>query len=127
MDKIEDYIAKRLTDVESGNSEALVLFAELDGLEKLIKGAKDQIKNDALDEAADYGKSFELKGYKFELRAGRRNYDYSHIPKWVELNNSRKELEDLSKKAEKVEIYDADGERIEPPVVTYSSDSLIIK
>ena len=127
MDKIEEYIANKLTDVENGNSEAILLFAELDGLEKLIKAAKAQIKDEALDEATEYGKSFELKGYSFELRSGRRNYDFKHIPKWVELNNSRKQLEELSKKAEETEIYDADGERIEPPVVTYSSDSLIIK
>ena len=107
MDKIEEYIANKLTDVENGNSEAILLFAELDGLEKLIKAAKAQIKGEALDEATEYGKSFELKGYSFELRAGRRNYDYSHIPKWVELNNSRKQLEELSKKAEETEIYDA--------------------
>lgn len=120
-------LAKRLESVEDGHEDALVVFAELSNAEKIIKQAKEQIKEQALEEAKDYDKTFQLKGHTFEFRNGGRMYDYKHISKWVELTNSRKELEELSKQALKQEIYDSEGVQVEPPIVTYRSDSLIVK
>lgn len=120
-------ISNALIQIDEGDGDPLLIYAELKRAKDLIDSAIKQVEADALEEAEKYEQSFEYKGISFERRDGRRNYDYSRDGKWEELNNARKEREGLMKQADKQEIYDGDGERIYPPLVTFSKSSLIVK
>lgn len=122
-----------IQDVFDGNESPVKAWAILDQLEKMIKYGKTTIQNYALSEAEKYGaKSFEDFGFSFELRNGRRTYDFKHIQEWVEAEEQKKKIEDKYKQAfmnyEKgLNAVTQDGEVLELPVVKYTNDSLIIK
>jgi len=118
--------------VLNGEQDALIAYAELKAAEKSLKAVLAEIEPLALEEAAKYGKSFELYGHKFEQRNGSIRYNFSHLPQWQAADNAKKIIETQSKQALKAmetgnTIIDEDGCVVQPPKVTYSKDSLIVK
>jgi len=118
--------------VLNGEQDALIAYAELKAAEKSLKAVLAQIEPLALEEAAKYGKSFELYGHKFEQRNGAIRYTFSHLPQWQAADNAKKLVEQQSKQALKAmqignTIIDEDGVVIQPPKVSYTKDSLIVK
>ena len=121
-----------VNQVKEGNQDALIAYAELKAAEKSLKAALEELEPLALEEAAKYGKTFELYGHKFEQRNGAIRYTFSHLPQWQAADNAKKLIEQQSKQALKAmetgnTIIDADGCIVEPPKVLYSKDSLIVK
>ena len=121
-----------VNQVKEGNQDALIAYAELKAAEKSLKAALAELEPLALEEAAKYGKTFELYGHKFEQRNGAIRYTFSHLPQWQADDNAKKLIEQQSKQALKAmetgnTIIDSDGCIVEPPKVLYSKDSLIVK
>lgn len=121
-----------VNQVKEGNQDALIAYAELKAAEKSLKAALAELEPLALEEAAKYGKNFELYGHKFEQRNGAIRYTFSHLPQWQAADNAKKLIEQQSKQALKAmetgnTIIDSDGCIVEPPKVLYSKDSLIVK
>jgi len=121
-----------VNQVKEGNQDALIAYAELKAAEKSLKAALAELEPLALEEAAKYGKTFELYGHKFEQRNGAIRYTFSHLPQWQAADNAKKLIEQQSKQALKAmetgnTIIDSDGCIVEPPKVLYSKDSLIVK
>ena len=121
-----------VNQVKEGMQDALIAYAELKAAEKSLKAALAELEPLALEEAAKYGKTFELYGHKFEQRNGAIRYTFSHLPQWQAADNAKKLIEQQSKQALKAmetgnTIIDADGCIVEPPKVLYSKDSLIVK
>ena len=127
-------IEEMVQDVKQGVESALPVYARLKELEQLIKQSQADIYEQAIEEAGQYGeKSFETKGYRFEVRNGRKTYHFDHIPEWVEAKNFMKEQEARFK--DSASLYDKGqtlvddntGEQIPAATVTYSKDSIISK
>lgn len=118
-------------NVLNGNQDPLVAYAELKDIERELKSTIDEVYEAAIIEAKKEDKTFQLMGYKFEVRNGKTSYSFKHIQKWNDLNDQRKEFEEICKTAlkmgNKIQMANEDGEAIDLPTVTYSKDSLIVK
>jgi hypothetical protein len=125
-----ELVQQVLDGYESPLQALAILKEEKEHVEKCIK----EIEDVALDEAQKQGaKSFQYKNWSFELRNGRRIFDFKHIPEWVERQQSLKEVEERAKHAfmaktqSNVIAVTADGEVIDLPKVSYTKDVLVIK
>jgi hypothetical protein len=122
-----------LQDVKNGNESALKAYAILKKTEDSIKTMIDEVKEQALQEAAQHSeKTFSDHGYIFEKRNGSARYSFKHIEEWNNLKEEIKQLETRSKQAyssyqKGMLSATTDGEEIELPVVTFTSDVLIVK
>ena len=129
----EQELAHLLTEVENGNENPLLLYAEIKQLKELYTTAEKQVVDIALDEAEKYPeKSFELDGYVFEKRNGATRYSYKNIPEWQTYNEALKNCEARHKQAfisrqKGLLIASEDGEEIVLPEVNYSKNGLIVK
>jgi len=134
MNSIIDQIIQIKVSVDDGRKDSIVAQYELNQIEKVLKAAKDEVKELALIEADNYSeKTFEHKGFIIERRAGRKIYDFNNIASY---QIKKKELKDIEAKAKAaydsyskggIFIDEETGEQIEPPVVKYTSDVLVIK
>ena len=124
-----------VSDVETGNINALDAYAIFKKMETLFNEAKKQIDNYAIDEAETFGEStFSHNGQKFEIRNGAERYSFKGLKDWEEKNEELKAIEDKYKSAYKsytkmnLSMIDQEtGEIIELPTVTKSKSSLIVK
>lgn len=128
---MKDY-AELVQQVLDGNEDPIVAFAEIKQQLDLLTKCKEQVEEYAMKEAEKYGKSFEYKGYKVELRDGGRNYSFKNITEWQTYSKALKECEERAKAAyssyEKgLTSSDADGVVLELPEVTFRKSSIIIK
>jgi hypothetical protein len=122
------YLFKEIVEqVKSGEKDPLIAYAEVKQMLKEFTEVAKEIEPFALEEAEKYGKSFDYYQFKFERRNGAARYSYKHIPQWQQCENERKLIEEQSKAALKHTVISEDGEVVEPPKVSYSKDSLIVK
>lgn len=133
MEVRQEELVNLLNEVENGESSALIAYAKMKEAEEIYKQAKDQIKDLALEEAANYPeKKFQLMGFEFEKRKGSTRYSYKNIPLWNDANKQLKEIEDAHKKAFLARqkghlIATNDGEEIVFPEILVSKDTLIVR
>ena len=130
MHLINEKISIMVQSVIDGATDPLEVYALLKEIDKTVKNAISEIEEDALSEAEKYGKSFEHLGLNWEVRQGRRNYDFKHISLWNEHKEKLKRIEDISKACasnNNVSIDPDTGEEIEPAKITFSKSSLIVK
>jgi len=132
--QIELYLSKLCEGVDEGEVDAIVTLSKISKLEKLVKEAKAQVYEQALQVAEEYPeKTFEYKGLVIEKRSGRKVYDFKQIPTWNDLNTRLKDFEKKCKGA-----YDAwlkgtflvdeeTGEQVPLPGVKNTKDVLVIK
>ena len=93
--EIERFVAQVLNEVEIRG--ALPLLARLTAMEAVVKGIKDGLKDQMLEEADLEGaKSFTLNGVKYEKRS-RSTYYYHHCQKWNQLKEDIAALESMMK------------------------------
>lgn len=129
----EEEVAHLLTEIENGNNNTLIAYANLKRCLNLYNDAVKKLEPLALDEANKYPeKTFNDFGFSFEKRNGSTRYSYSHIKAHKELKEKLKEVEEKSKQAYLSKIKglltaNKDGEEIELPKVTHTKDSLIVK
>lgn len=132
MENIKDQLANGIQEVEDGNLNPVEYYANLDVLEKFVKKCKEQIQEDALTEAENYGaKTFKDFGFEITIRNGATTYDYSDNQELNDLKGKVKAITDNLKLASKkgVAIVDLEsGETFEPcPIKSGSKTSLTIK
>lgn len=125
-----DYI-QLVEDVEDGNESALRAYGILKQLKKDVEQCLDQIMPHVSQEAETYNdKSFEAQGFKFEKRAGGRQYDFKHIEEWTKAKEELDKLQAKYKSAasayEKGQtmVDDDTGEVVPAALVTYRKDSI---
>lgn len=124
-------LVQQVLDGYASPLEALAMLKEeKEHVDKCIK----EIEDIALEEAQRMdGKSFQYKEWKFEIRSGRKVFDFKNIKEWNEAKQSLSEIEQKAKKAwemktqSKINAVTDDGEVIELPKVTFTKDVIVIK
>ena len=130
MEQLKRQFADTVQKVVDGEVDALEIYAQLKDFEKHFKDCLAVVQEDAIKDAERYGeKSFDHSGFKFELREGRRTYDFKHIPEWVDVKNKLKEIENDAKTSASMNgtFVKEGGEVVEPCIIKYSAPSLIVK
>jgi hypothetical protein len=126
-------LAHFVEQVEQGETSALISYANLKRTADEYASAIKQIESIAMEEAHSYGeKSFEVQGFKFEVRNGAKRFDYSNISEWKEIQSKLKETEEKYKSAfmarqKGLLTASEDGEELEMPELKISKDSLVLK
>jgi len=109
-----------ISQVKGGNLNPLTLKAQLKFIEKTIAEVDKGIKDEFMNEAAKYGKSFEYNGWKIEAMESGTTYDYSSDAEWCTLKEKIKERETFLKSLKApLEVVNTDtGETttIVPPI-----------
>jgi hypothetical protein len=90
-------IVKVLFDVEEGNASALDAYCHLSRLEKQIKAAKEQIHQQAINEAQKHGKTFQHMGFEIQCRSGAGRWKFDHLDEWAALKQKMLQVEHLAK------------------------------
>ena len=124
--------------LENGQIDPLELAVYFKAIEETIKQVKEVMSGLALNEAEKYGKSFQFKGAKIDIREVGTSYDYSKSGDidWERLNSEinatkerQKEREALIKslKEPMTAVYEETGETytIYPPAKK-STTSIVI-
>ena len=114
-------------------------YRKIHNVFKEIESLKDEFKQMIDKYFSRYSKE-ELSSYKIEKRNGKANYDFKHIPEWVEKKSELIAIETKCKLAAQKSFennnYSAidlnTGEIIEKPSiipakVTYSNDIIVFK
>jgi hypothetical protein len=129
-------IAPNITDlifaVEEGNANPLEIYCALHKLEAQVKAAKDQIKEQAIDEASKHGKTFTFMGFEIQHKALPGRWKFDHIDDWNATKFKLQTIEDLAKWAHKslekgVQPITDDGEVITPANYTPGGDTIALK
>ena len=94
-----EFVTRLVEKLESGGMSPLKVHKQVKCMEDLIKQitANDTYKQYLLDEAAKYGKSFELHGAKFQVKEAGTKYDYSQCNDYV-LTELQQQLNELTEK-----------------------------
>lgn len=120
---MKEEILKLVSDVENGDINPLEALTKVKELEDLVKDAKAKISEDAITEYEKHGeKTVDIYGYEISYTASGR-YTYSNNNDWVNIDNSRKELEkkmQAAYKAAMTMLDEATGEMI--PAAEYKAN-----
>jgi hypothetical protein len=125
-------IVKVLFDVEEGNASALDAYCHLTRLEKQIKAAKEQIQQQAINEAQKHGKTFQHMGFEIQCRAGAGRWKFDHLDEWAALKQKMLQVEHLAKwsyQSEQKNIMPVTegGEIVKPAEYIAGSDTIALK
>jgi hypothetical protein len=125
-------IVKVLFDVEEGNASALDAYCHLARLEKQIKSAKEQIQQQAINEAQKHGKTFQHMGFEIQCRAGAGRWKFDHLDEWAALKQKMLHVEHLAKwsyQSEQKNIMPVTegGEIVKPAEYIAGSDTIALK
>jgi len=130
----EAEITKLVSEVYSGDADAMEAFAKLKTFADKVSAAADEVEPIALDEAVNGYRvdqdKVSYKGFVFSYVKPRRQYNFKGIESWVRLEKEKKRIAELSKVAAKngVEIADEEtGEIIPPCIITYTKEGLSVK
>lgn len=129
---IIDDLMRIATNIEDGNLDPLKGYIAFQQIEKTLKSAKAQVKEQAINEAQKYDKTFELDGFVITRTEGTRRYNFKNVPQWASLKEKLTEVETLSKNAavsqgKGVQMVTEDGEVIQAAELTWTEPSLTIK
>ena len=125
-------IVKVLFDVEEGNASALDAYCHLSRLEKQIKAAKEQIQQQAINEAQKHGKTFQHMGFEIQCRAGAGRWKFDHLDEWAALKQKMLQVEHLAKwsyQSEQKNIMPVTdgGEIVKPAEYIAGSETIALK
>lgn len=127
MDKNEilHQAMNQVQQVKDGNLSALDVYPILNDLKESLDELRKELYGDVIEEASKYDDREDIikSGYKISIVRSKR-YKYDHNPKYVMLDQKRKNLQSMMKKASsaKQELYDEDtGELIPPAKVKYNA------
>lgn len=137
QEQLQEKLSYEMQMAENGDSNYLDCLIELEEVksvcDKCIQDIKDwksengaEISGDAINYNNEY------KGYKIELRNGRKIFDYSEIKEIADKKTEIKELENKAKlafeaKQKGILNIDEDGVEIQLPAVKYTASSIIVK
>jgi len=120
-------------NVIDGHEDPLKAYTILKNAQDGIKDCLLAIEGEVSQEAAKWEeKEFKHLGYKFTKRPGRSMYNYKQIPAWITAKDNLSEVELVHKQAylsnqKNITSVDDNGEIIQPPIVTFTKDSLSVK
>jgi len=125
-------IVKVLFDVEEGNASALDAYCHLARLEKQIKAAKEQIQQQAINEAQKHGKTFQHMGFEIQCRSGAGRWKFDHLHEWAALKQKMLQVEHLAKwsyQSEQKNIMPVTdgGEIVKPAEYIAGSETIALK
>ena len=125
-------IVKVLFDVEEGNASALDAYCHLTRLEKQIKAAKEQIQQQAINEAQKHGKTFQHMGFEIQCRSGAGRWKFDHLDEWAALKQKMLQVEHLAKwsyQSEQKNIMPVTdgGEIVKPAEYIAGSETIALK
>ena len=128
---MKDY-SELVQQVIDGQEDPILAYAEIKKQLDFLTKCKEQIEDHAKEEAAKFGKSFEYKGFKIEVREGGRQWNFKGIGEWQTYSKALKDCEERAKAAyssyEKgLNTCDENGEEVALPEVTFRKPSLVIK
>ena len=121
-----EQIERTVQDVIDGKLNALEAYVSLKQIKSSVDAALEQIKSEAIEEHEKHGeKEVNIQGMKVSVTRGGR-YSYSKSQSWSELNTKRKSLEKAMQTAYKTgeEMYDGNGEQIEPADYIPNNESI---
>lgn len=101
--EVQEFTRQILSQVESGEINALDLKVRLKWLERLIKAIDEPIKEAVSNEALKNGRNFDYRGFKIQYSENiSPKYDYTNCndPKWNELDEMIKKLGEQKKDRE---------------------------
>jgi hypothetical protein len=88
-----------VSNVKEGWVNPLLAFSEMENIKKKLDNCAKEIKEDAINEAQQYGKSFDFNGFVIENFNGRKTFDYSQCQEIVELETKLKARKEFYKKS----------------------------
>ena len=129
---IQPNITDLIFEVEEGNKNPLEVYCFLHKLEAQIKAAKDQIKQQAIREAAKYEKTFTYMGFEIQQKSLPGRWNYAGIDEWNTKHLEIKQIEDKAKWAYKliekgVHPITDDGEVITPAEYIPGGETIALK
>lgn len=94
-----EFVTRLVEKLESGEAEPLKVHKQVKCMEDLIKQitANEDYRKYLLNEAAKYGKSFDLHNAKFQVKEAGTKYDYSQCNDYV-LVELQQKLDELTEK-----------------------------
>jgi|19_taG_2_1085344.scaffolds.fasta_scaffold01832_15 hypothetical protein len=118
--------------VDEGLMNPMEAYALLYSQSKLLSQVLNRIKDIAIDERQKYGEKEELVYHGFDVQlTGRSNYSYKHDEEWQGIETSKKERENLMKKAlqmnEQNKQLVVHGEVIPPAESSYTTSLKMVK
>jgi hypothetical protein len=120
--------------VERGEADPLAAFAELSKIEKVAKEAKEQIKEQAIAEAAKYAeRAIPIAGVIVEKKAAAGRWSFANIRAWSEAKANLAAIEERAKAAyQAAQKFGAitateDGEVVELPTYQSVGETLAVK
>jgi hypothetical protein len=116
----------------NGDADALETFVHLKKIEKLFKIMMKGTQHLAVEEAFEYGGTFERHGAEIQCKNGTKRYDFSNCASWQEIKDKLTVKEKELKLAFSAyeggkNMVSDDGEISEIPNVTYSADTIAVK
>lgn len=126
-DEIQRFVSKAKTEILSGTYDPLEIEVYLKAMEETIKAIRSdtEVRDYVLSEADKYGKAFEYKGAKINIREGGVRYDFSvcndpvHQSLKEDVNKATASLKEREKMLKALSSDMADPETgavISPPV-----------
>lgn len=113
-----------------GDENPLHVLVRLRFMKSVIEGAEIRVKQIATEEASRLnrvgGHDFVL-GTEVSYSEGRRTFDYSEDKEWNDLKEKMKNREEMLKGLKKPMADPDSGEIINPPIVKYSAEIIIVK
>lgn len=126
------FVAQVINALLSGYADPMNVHLQVKCMEEICKAIKEHpdYKTLVLDEARKYGKGYEFRNAKIDVRATAGKYDFSNDAEWCILKEAIKQRETYLKglPPEGIERVTADGEVVTdlPPVYTPGEDAVFI-
>jgi hypothetical protein len=112
--QIDSFARKALDEIDTGMYHPLAIHLCLKVMEELVKKLREGIAEQVIEEAEKYGgKDFEFGGAKIQL-SNRRTYDFSQDHTWTELDQAKKERENMLKNLSQPVADPDSGEMVYP-------------
>ena len=123
---VQTGIETLVNGIESGEINALDVFATFKKLEKIFTDAKVKVESHAFVEADKYDKTFTFSGVSFTRKDGSESMNYQEDDLCKELSEKLKQRQELVKLATKSKepIYDADGVQVPKVSSKFGKSSL---
>ena len=111
---------------KEGFAAPLATYIELAKMHKHLTAAMDEIKHEAITQAANHGvNTFKMNGCTVTMVPGRSMYDFKGISAWKTAKAKLEYIETIAKAGGGVDPET--GEVIDTPMVSYTAESISIK
>lgn len=99
--QVDSFVSHFIDELEGGRLDPLKVLMQCKGMEEAIKGVKDAVKAEAINEAQKHGNGTHLlNGFKFSVVESGTKYDFEGTgdPIWKSLSTKLKDRQEMLKK-----------------------------